>query len=279
VAGRQDPSDSLPLRGRAAIVTGGGRRAGIGHAVARRLLGLGAEVLVQHCQSHDADQDWGADDLGAVLDDLCARCGDPNARVLDLAADLTESGAPEHLVDTAVAEFGHLDILVANHARSGRDGALGELTNEMLDGHWAVDARSVILLVQAFAARHDDSRPGGRVVLMTSGQQLGPMPGEVAYAAAKGALVGVTVTLADQLADRGMTLNTINPGPVDTGYLTGEARQAVASMFPSGRWGQPDDPARLISWLCTDDGAWITGQTLNTEGGFARWRPPSTTRS
>ena len=86
----------------------------------------------------------------------------------------------------------------------------------MLDSHWAVNTRASILLAQAFAAQHDDSRPGGRIVFMTSGQDLGPMTGEVAYAASKAALASITKTLADQLADRRITLNTVNPGPVDT---------------------------------------------------------------
>lgn len=115
---------------------------------------------------------------------------------------------------------------------------------------------------------------GGRVVLMTSGQGLGPMPGEVAYAASKAALAGITLTLADQLADTGITVNCVNPGPVDTGYVTQEILEQTAPMFPLGRWGRPDDPARLIEWLVGDEGAWMTGQVLNTEGGFARWRAP-----
>lgn len=261
---------ALPLTGRSAVVTGVSRRAGIGFAVARRLLSLGASVLIAHHQPHDAARPRGSDDLDAVLAELDAHRRD-DADLADLAGDLTAPGAPEHLVDTAASRFGALDICVANHARSEPDGELGELTAETLDGHWAVDARSVILLVQAFADRHDDTRPGGRVVLMTSGQHLGPMPGEIAYAAAKAALAGVTTTLSEQLAERGITLNTVNPGPVDTGHLTADARQQLRARFPGGRCGRPDDPARLISWLCTDDAAWITGQVLNAEGGFARW--------
>jgi 3-oxoacyl-[acyl-carrier protein] reductase len=100
------------------------------------------------------------------------------------------------------------------------------------------------------------------------------MPGEVAYAAPKGALSGVVLTLADELADRAITVNCVNPGPVDTGWADAELRAAVAARFPAGRWGEPDDPARLIAWLVSDDGRWMTGQILNTEGGFRRWDPP-----
>ena len=110
---------------------------------------------------------------------------------------------------------------------------------------------------------------------MTSGQDLGPMTGEVAYAASKAALASITKTLADQLADRRITLNTVNPGPVDTGYAAfadqPDVHEIVRRHFPQGRWGTPDDPARLIAWLVTDEAAWITGQVINSEGGFRRW--------
>jgi 3-oxoacyl-[acyl-carrier protein] reductase len=126
-----------------------------------------------------------------------------------------------------------------------------------------------LLLVREFAALHDDSRPGGRVVLMTSGQHLAPMAGEVAYAVSKGALQQATLTLADELADRGITVNAVNPGPTDTGW--GLAERDPARTMPLGRWGQPDDAARLVAWICSDDAGWITGQTINSEGGFRRW--------
>ena len=107
------------------------------------------------------------------------------------------------------------------------------------------------------------------MVLMTSGQHLAPMSREVAYAVSKGALQQATMTLADELADRGITVNTVNPGPTDTGW--GLADQDPAQKMPSGRWGEPDDAARLVAWLCSDDAGWITGQTINSEGGFRRW--------
>ena len=96
------------------------------------------------------------------------------------------------------------------------------------------------------------------------------MRDEVAYAASKGALASVTRTLADHLADRSITLNTVNPGPVDTGYAPPGTHEAVRRRSPGGRWGTPDDPARLIAWLATDEAARITGQVMNTEGGFRR---------
>jgi len=266
---RRDP---FPLRGRVAVVTGVSRRAGIGYAIARRLAALGASLFLHQFAPHDRDQPWGADPGGpeAVIAGVTAARPNDQSGVRQVDLDLTEPGAPERLIDAAGQAFGHLDILVSNHARSGGDGPLGTLTAAMLDAHWTVNTRSAILLAQAFAAQHD-GRPGGRVVFMTSGQDLGPMTGEVAYAASKGALASITRTLADQLADRAITVNAVNPGPVDTGYASPEAHEAVRRHFPQQRWGGPDDPARLIAWLATDESAWVTGQVINCEGGFRRW--------
>lgn len=254
-----------------AAVTGVSRRAGIGYATARRLAALGASLFVHHYTPHDRDQPWGADPDGmpAVLSGIGeALIADATLHHTEL--DLAAPDAPTRLVTAAGAALGHLDILVCNHARSGGDGPLGTLDAAMLDAHWIVNTRATILLAQAFAAQHD-GRPGGRIIFLTSGQDLGPMRDEVAYAASKGALSSITRTLADHLADQTITLNTINPGPVDTGYATPAIHEAVRHRFPTHRWGTPDDPARLISWLCTDEATWITGQTINTEGAFRRW--------
>jgi 3-oxoacyl-[acyl-carrier protein] reductase len=277
--GDQLRRDPLPLRGRAALVTGVSRRAGIGYAVARRLAALGASLFLHHYAPHDRDQPWGDDPGGveAVVTGVRSALGAAGASVREMELDLAMATAPAELVEAAAAALGHLDILVCNQARSGGDGPLGTLDAAMLDAHWAVNTRATILLTQAFAGRHD-GRPGGRVIFMTSGQDLGPMTGEVAYAASKGALASVTRTLADQLADQGITLNAVNPGPVDTGYPSPEAYEAVRRHFPQQRWGVPDDPARLIAWLVTDEAAAITGQVINSESGFRRWslpcRPP-----
>ncbi|MFE9995436.1 SDR family oxidoreductase [Streptomyces avermitilis] len=269
---RRDP---LPLRGRTALVTGASRRAGIGYAVARRLAAYGAGVYLHHHVPHDADMPWGADRPEDVVAGVREAAADPGARITGGPGDLSDPAAPARLIATAAdALGGRVDILVANHALSGSDGSLDTIDAAMLDAHWAVDTRSVLLLVQAYTRRRagpPPGTPGGRVVMMTSGQDLaGGMPGEIAYALQKGALASITRSLATALAEHAITVNTVNPGPVDTGYLTGDAHAAVASMFPAGRWGMPDDPARLISWLATDEAAWITGQVIDSEGGFRR---------
>ncbi|WP_308287121.1 SDR family oxidoreductase [Actinomadura parmotrematis] len=258
-----------PLAGRVAVVTGVSRRAGIGFAIARDLLAAGARVLACSWTPHDAGQPWGADPAG--IGGVLAALGGTGDRLAHLAADLAEPDAPARVIAHAVRAFGAVDVLVANHARSSAQD-LASVTAAELDLSWAVNARATVLLVQAFAAAHDDARPGGRVVLFTSGQHLGPMPGELPYAISKGAVHQMTASLADALADRGITVNAVNPGPVDTGWAGPELAGVVARTMPAGRWGTPDDAARVVRWLAGDDSAWVTGQVINAEGGFRRGR-------
>ena len=254
---------SIVLKGRVALVTGCSRRVGIGFAIASRLAWLGADLFVHAYSPYDAGQPWGADPGGidAQLDELQGYGG----RVGHLEADFLDADAPARLVAATVKEFEHLDILIANHAYSTM-GTLEELTATEIDKHLQVNVRATILLIQAFAAQHD-GRQGGRIVLLTSGQHLAPMPGELAYIASKGALHPLTCSLAAYLAPRGITVNTVNPGATDTGYATPELYQQVLALEPQGRWGQPEDAARLVAWLCTDEAAWITGQVINSTGG------------
>jgi 3-oxoacyl-[acyl-carrier protein] reductase len=129
-----------------------------------------------------------------------------------------------------------------------------------------VNVRASLLLVKSFDAQHD-GRSGGRIVLLTSGQHRGPMTSELAYAASKGALHQITRTVAADLAERGITVNTVNPGATDTGYASPALFQEVLAREPRGRWGEPADAARLIAWLVTDDARWITGEIINSTGG------------
>lgn len=254
-----------PLSGRVALVTGVSRRRGIGHAIARRLLADGASVFASGWPAHDAEMPWGTD----PFDEAELSAGSPD-RYASTGADLAEPDAAARLVADTIGRFGHIDIVVANHARSSHT-ALAEVTAGELDACWAVNARASVLLTQALDRAHDGGRPGGRVVLFTSGQAIGPMDDEIAYAVSKGAIHQMTASLANAVADKGITVNTVNPGPVDTGYATGVLHRRVAEAFPAGRWGQPEDVARLVAWLVSDEAEWITGQVINSEGGFRRW--------
>ncbi|MEM7342398.1 MAG: SDR family oxidoreductase [Actinomycetota bacterium] len=250
-----------PLAGRVAVVTGVSRRIGIGAAIVDRLVADGARVMAAGWTSHDEDQPWGVD----PIDD---GAWDP-AFVARMDADFADPDAPGAVIDAAVERFGAVDIVVANHARSSA-GGLSEVTVDELDASWAVNARASVLLAQEFERARQPERPGGRVVLFTSGQHLGPMPGELAYVVSKGAIHQMTASLADHFGGQGVTVNTVNPGPVDTGYATGADHAAVAERFPGGSWGTPDDVARVVGWLVSDDAAWVTGQIINAEGGFRR---------
>lgn len=245
-------STQLPLSGRVALVTGVSRRSGIGAAIAARFLEDGACVLASG---------WPPEAGELRLEGLEARLG-------YRAMDLEDPDAPRGLVEAAVERFGRIDIVVANHARSSAQ-RLAELSVRELDRCWAINARASVLLTKSLAELHS-GEPGGRVILFTSGQHIAPMPGELAYAISKGAIHQMTASLADALAERGITVNCVNPGPTDTGYATPADYARIEQMFPLRRWGMPGDAARLVAWLASDAAAWITGQVIDSEGGFRR---------
>lgn len=220
------------------IVTGASRRIAIGAAIARRLVADGAAVLLHSWAPHDAEQAWGADAGGpeALVDELRQAGG----WVEHVSADLADPEAPAALVNAACAVFGHVDALVANHTRSSMQSLEG-LTADELDLSYAVNTRATLLLAKAFAAQHDDTRPGGRVLWMTSGQYHGAMPAELPYIASKAALNELTRSLATHLMPRGITVNCINPGPNDTGYADDRLRAEVIRLNPGGRWSTPAD--------------------------------------
>ncbi len=245
-----------PLAGRVALVTGMSRRIGIAWAIAERLAADGAEVFATGWSAHDAEMPWGADPG--------ARPG--GERIHHEEADMADPATPAALVDRAVERHGRLDIVIAAHARSSH-AALAEVSMEDLDACWAVNARASLMLAQRFGQVADPQR-GGSMVLFTSGQHLGPMGGEIAYAVSKGAIQQMTLSVASELSRVGITVNCVNPGPVDTGWADDETRARLTTMFPGGRWGQPSDVANLVAFLVGDQGRWITGQTINSEGGF-----------
>jgi 3-oxoacyl-[acyl-carrier protein] reductase len=255
-----------PLRDRVLMVTGVSRRQAIGAALARRVVRDGASVLLHSWVQHDAEQPWGADTGGpqALVEELRGLGG----RVEHVDLDLGDPDAPEELMAAGRAAFGHVDVVVANHARSSSQ-ALEDLTSTELDLSFAVNARATLLLVKAFAAQHDDSRRGGRVLLFTSGQYHGAMPAELPYVASKAALHELTRSLAVHLIPRRITVNCIDPGPNDTGYADAETRDAVAAANPGRRWSTPSDTARLVAWLLSDEAEWITGQTIASDGGWS----------
>ena len=254
------------LRGRVALVTGASRRVGIGAAICRALALAGADIAFTHWRAYDRERDY-ADEDGpeALLHELRA-CG---GRVVALECDLSDASAPLRLLDDVEAQLGPLSIVINNAAYSTRDG-YARLDAATLDAHYAVNLRATALLSVEFAKRFANGGRGGRIVILTSGQSLGPMPDELAYAASKGAIEAFTLSLSPAVAAQGITVNAVNPGPTDTGWMTPDLRAQLLPQFPFGRVGQADDAARLVAFLVSDEAAWITGQIINSEGGF--WR-------
>lgn len=236
---------------RSVLVTGLTRSVGIAAGVVDHLLDAGWTVSATGWPAHDDEMPWGR---GTDAD----RSGLEHWEAIDLA----DPAAPGALVDTHVARVGRLDALVAVHARSAA-GDLMAVTADELDACWAVNTRASLLLTRAAL-----SAGATRVVLFTTGVHQHPMPDEVAYATSKAALQGVTATLAATAAGYGATVNCLNPGPVDTGYADEGTRAAVAARMPGGRWGRPTDVAPVVGWLLSDDAAWVTGQTLDADGGW-----------
>ncbi len=245
------------LLGRVAVVTGAGRRRGIGAAVCRALAEKGADIFVTHFEADENGSE-------ALLEELRGA----GLRAEAMKVDLSLPESPERLLDAVAERLGPPSVLVNNSAHSTRDGyeALDAAT---LDAHYAVNLRAVALLSVGFARRFG-GRSGGRIINLTSGQSLGPMPGELAYAATKGAVEAFTRTLAAEVGHKGITVNAVNPGPTDTGWMTKELKQELASKFPAGRVGEPEDAARLVAFLASEEAIWITGQIIHSEGGFLR---------
>jgi 3-oxoacyl-[acyl-carrier protein] reductase len=249
-----------------AIVTGASRRGAIGAAICRRLATNGIAICFTHWSAFDREMPWGADDDGpAALERELAGIGVP---VLALEADLSRPETPGIVLDEATRQLGQPSILVNNAAHSTSDD-FETLTAESLDAHYAVNVRGMALLSVEFARRWPGG-PGGRIINLTSGQSLGPMPGELAYIASKGAVEAFTLSLSAGIAANGITVNAINPGPTDSGWMTENLKGVLLRKFPTGRLGQPDDVARLVAFLASPEAEWITGQVIHSEGGFFR---------
>lgn len=252
------------LRGRVAVVTGAGRRQGIGAAICRALAEKGADVFFTYWSASDSSMS--PDEEGnpeALLDEL----RDAGVRAGAMELDLSLADSPEWLLDAAAERLGPSSILVNNAAYSTRDG-YEELNAATLDAHYAVNLRATALLSVVFARRFEGD--SGRIINLTSGQSLGPMPGELAYAATKGAIEAFTRTLSAELGHKGTTVNAVNPGPTDTGWMTEDLEGDLSSKFALGRIGEPEDAARLVAFLAGEEAAWITGQVIHSEGGFLR---------
>lgn len=251
---------------RLAIVTGVGRKQGIGYAICRALAEAGVDVFFTYWSAYDRES-FGNLEQDEPLQ-MTEELREKGIRCESMELDLSTADAPKMLFRAVLEKMGEPSILVNNACYSTRDG-VDHLTAEELDRHYEVNLRAPALLCVEFA-RHFTKKKGGRIISITSGQSLGPMMGELAYVATKGAMEALTRTLAAELAPRGITVNAVNPGPTDTGWMSEELKRDLLPRFPMGRIGMPDDVARVVRFLAGEEAEWITGQVIHSEGGFFR---------
>ena len=180
----------------------------------------------------------------------------------DHLADLSTPEGPEALVAEVNAAHGPVSALILSHAHDVESGIL-DTTAESFDLHVAVNARASLLLIAAFARQVGDD--GGVIVALTSDHVTGNLP----YGASKGALDRLVISAARELGPRGISANVLNPGPIDTGWMDDTTRTELAGMTPLGRLGQPTDVAAVVEFLVSDEGRWISGQLLQSDGAFS----------
>ncbi|WP_203287378.1 SDR family oxidoreductase [Metabacillus sp. cB07] len=249
-----------------AIVTGASRQSGIGAAICLELAEAGIDIFFTYYRPYDSEQPWGS--LEEDIEKLEESIFQKGVRCASMELDLTDAASFSMLFDEAERTLGEAAILINNAAYSVFSDA-ETLTSAILDRHYLLNVRAPIMLSTEFARRFTRGR-GGRVITLTSGQSLGPMPGELAYAATKACIPDMTKTLAAEIGHKGITVNAVNPGPTDTGWMTDEIKASLLLKFPAGRIGKPQDAARLIAFLASEQSEWVTGQTIHSEGGFIR---------
>ena len=258
-------NSSIRLDGQKILITGVSRPLGIGATLAKRLAEAGATVAVHGFSDYDLSvgHNSAIENGTQILEkQLC----DSGLKVTALtSSDLEKPGNAEKVVDEAVEKLSGLNGLILNHAYSTY-GEIGTWTPEHIDPHLLVNVRASMMMIQSFVNQADTTKEN-IITLFTSGQYLSPMVNEIAYCVSKEAVICLCRQTARLLGDKNIRVNCINPGPNDTGYCFGDDYKAVAKMFPSGRWGTPNDAADLVLFLHSTYGKWITGQVIASDGG------------
>ncbi len=240
------------LAGRTALVTGA--TGGIGGAIARTLHANGATVTIS----------------GTRIEMLDSLAGQLSGRVHVVRCNLADPDDVENLVPAAEAAMGQVDILV-NNAAITRDNLCLRLKDEDWDQVLAIDLTAAFRLIRA-ALKGMIRRRFGRVIGIGSVVGVTGNPGQANYAAAKAGMIGMTKSLAQEVASRGVTVNTVAPGFIETAMtaaLTEKQKDAILSKVPAGRLGSPDDIAAAALYLASLEAAYVTGQTLHVNGGMA----------
>jgi 3-oxoacyl-[acyl-carrier protein] reductase len=243
------------LEGKIALVTGAS--AGIGRATALELAREGAAVAVL-ARSRDK------------LESLAAEIRAAGGKALALAADVSDAGAVQEAVDTAILELGGLHLLV-NNAGITRDNLILRMKDEDWDAVLETNLKSAFLFCRA-AAKHFLRQKEGGIINIASVVGLTGNAGQANYAASKGGLIAFTLSLAKELASRGIRVNAVAPGFIETAMtdaLPESAREGTRSLIPLGRFGSPLEIAKVVAFLAGPGASYITGVTLRVDGGLA----------
>ncbi|MFT9847896.1 3-oxoacyl-[acyl-carrier-protein] reductase [Aneurinibacillus sp. REN35] len=243
------------LEGKVALVTGASR--GIGRAIALELASQGADVAVNYAGSEAAARE--------VADEI-VKLG---RRAIVVQANVANAGEAEAMVKQTIDELGKLDILV-NNAGITRDNLLMRMKEEEFDDVIAINLKGVFNCTKAVTRPMMKAR-GGRIINISSVVGVMGNPGQANYVAAKAGVIGMTKSVARELASRGITINAVAPGFIETdmtSILGDDTKESLLSQIPLGRLGKPQDIADIVSFVASEKASYITGQVFHVDGGM-----------
>ena len=246
----------MNLTGKTAVVTGGSR--GIGRAVCLELAKNGANIVLCYAGSE------------AAANETAAACEALGVKALAVKCNVANADEVKALMDSAIAAFGRIDILV-NNAGITRDGLLMTMKDEAFDAVIDTNLKGTFLCMRA-VARTMMRQKCGRIVNLSSVVGLHGNAGQVNYAASKAGVIGMTKSMAKELATRGITVNAVAPGFIETDMtaaMADAAKTATLAAIPMGRLGAAEDVAKAVAFLASDEAAYITGQVLAIDGGMS----------
>ena len=238
-----------------AVVTGGSR--GIGAAIAKKLASQGMTVIINYCGSEDRAL--------AVKSEIEAAGGQAEA----WRCDVSDCGQCESFVKAVMEKYGRIDVLV-NNAGITRDGLMMRMTDEDFSRVIDTNLKGTFYMMR-FVSRYMLKAKKGRIINMASVVGLMGNAGQVNYAASKAGVIGATKSAAKELASRGITVNAIAPGFIDTemtGALSEKVQEQILTQIPLGTFGKPEDIANCAAFLASDEAAYITGQVIQVDGGM-----------
>lgn len=244
------------LKGKVALVTGAGR--GIGSAVARALAAEGALVIVNYIGSRDRAE--------AVVKEIKASGGD----ALSYGCDVSDFAACQTMVQELIEQYQHIDILV-NNAGITRDGLLMKMSEEDFDRVLDINLKGCFHTIRHLS-RYFLKQKSGRIINISSVSGIMGNPGQANYSASKAGVIGLTKSVARELASRGITCNAVAPGFIETDMtdaMPDAAKDKAKEQIPMGRIGQPGEIADLVVFLASDKAAYLTGQVIAVDGGMS----------